>query len=147
MRIAEILDDDVEPVIELWQACGLTRPWNDPHRDLATARSSGTSTILVGRAEDDPAMVLASAMVGFDGHRGWVYYVAVAPSHQGYGLGRAMMTAAEAWLAAQGAGKVQLMVRAENDAARGFYRALGYEQQAIEVLGRWLNDRKADRVE
>jgi GNAT superfamily N-acetyltransferase len=111
MVISEIEDDDVEPVIALWKTCGLTRPWNDPHRDLAAARSSGTSTILVGRAADNPATVLASAMVGFDGHRG---------------LGRAMMTAAEEWLAARGAGKVQLMVRTENSSARAFYDALGY---------------------
>jgi ribosomal protein S18 acetylase RimI-like enzyme len=126
MVISEIEDDDVEPVIALWKTCGLTRPWNDPHRDLAAARSSGTSTILVGRAADNPATVLASAMVGFDGHRGWVYYLTVVPARQGRGLGRAMMTAAEEWLAARGAGKVQLMVRTENSSARAFYDALGY---------------------
>jgi hypothetical protein len=72
MMISEILDDDVERVIALWQVCGLSRPWSDPSRDLALARASSTSTILVGRAQEDPSNVVASAMVGFDGHRGWV---------------------------------------------------------------------------
>ena len=147
MMISEILDDDVERVIALWQVCGLSRPWNDPSRDLALARASSTSTILVGRAQEDPSSVVARAMVGFDGHRGWVYYLAVAPSHQGRGFGRAMMTAAEEWLVARGAGKVQLMVRTENGVARGFYDALGYEAQATTVLGRWLERGTSEQTE
>ena len=74
-------------------------------------------------------------------------YLAVAPSHQGRGLGRAMMTAAEDWLAARGAGKVQLMVRTENGVARGFYDALGYEVQATTVLGRWLERGTSEQTE
>lgn len=128
---------DATDVIALWQACGLTRPWNDPQADFARALATPTAAILVIRHDaDKPA---ASVMVGHDGHRGWVYYLCVAPSRRGQGLGRAMMTAAEAWLGAQGAPKIQFMVRSGNDAAIGFYAALGYEQQDVVTMGRRLD--------
>ena len=84
-----IEDGDVADVIALWQRCGLTRPWNDPAADIALARKGANATVLVGR--DDGAIV-ASVMVGHDGHRGWVYYVAVDPDHRIKGYGRAIMT-------------------------------------------------------
>ncbi|MFE1598743.1 GNAT family acetyltransferase [Methylobacterium sp. ID0610] len=121
--IREIRDGDEPGLIALWHAAGVSRPWNDPHRDIAFARSGPHATILV--AEADGAIV-ASAMVGEDGHRGWTYYVAVAPGRQKSGLGRAIMQAAEIWLAARGVWKVQLLVRADNAAAVGFYERLGY---------------------
>jgi ribosomal protein S18 acetylase RimI-like enzyme len=80
----------------------------------------------------------ASVMVGCDGHRGWVYYLAVAPERRREGLGRAMMAAAEAWLRDRGAPKLQLMVRDDNEAALGFYGALGLERQHVVTLGRFL---------
>ncbi|WP_460702099.1 GNAT family N-acetyltransferase [Myceligenerans halotolerans] len=202
-RFTEMTDDDVEGVVALWHACALTRPWNDPHVDIAEARSGPTSTILVfrddgrlspadgGRAADeraadgraageraaeeraarersveDPAAgeraaegglaenggpshggsaaspargdVVASVMAGLDGHRGWLYYVAVSPDRQGGGLGRAAVTAGEAWLRAAGARKVQLMVRTTNSAVVDFYEKLGYADQKTVVLGRWF---------
>ena len=121
-------------MVALWEACGLTRPWNDPRRDFALALASGASAVLVAREGDALA---GSVMTGFDGHRGWVYYLAVAPGHRRQGLGRALMAAAEAWLRARGAPKIQLMVREENDAI-GFYEALGLERQAVVTLGRFL---------
>ena len=75
-------------------------------------------------------------MAGYDGHRGWLYYLGVAPGLQGSGHGRALVVAAEAWLAAAGAVKVQLMVRRTNDAVLGFYERLGYDDQETVVLGR-----------
>ncbi|MBM7819000.1 ribosomal protein S18 acetylase RimI-like enzyme [Cellulosimicrobium cellulans] len=150
----EASDGDVEGVVALWRTCGLTRPWNDPYRDLADARLGETSTVLVGRATRDlrgaasddgePVVtvrageVVASAMAGVDGHRGWLYYVAVDPRLRGDGTGRAAVVAAEAWLAAQGARAVRLMVRSTNDAVRGFYERLGYADQECVVLGRPL---------
>jgi len=77
-------------------------------------------------------------MTGYDGHRGWVYYLAVAPDRRRGGLGRALMAAAEAWLRARGAPKIQLMVRGDNAAALGFYEALGLERQAVVTLGRFI---------
>ncbi|MEL7975599.1 GNAT family acetyltransferase [Isoptericola sp. F-RaC21] len=132
----EIADDDVEQVVALWEACGLTRPWNDPRLDIADARANPTSTVLVGVGEGG---VVASAVVGYDGHRGWIYYVAVDPREQGSGLGRAAVAAAEGWLRAAGARKVQLMVRATNAQVVGFYDRLGYADQETVVLGKWFD--------
>ncbi|TGD98681.1 GNAT family acetyltransferase [Methylobacterium nonmethylotrophicum] len=119
----EIEDADVPAVIVLWHESGVARPWNDPATDIAFARRGPHGTVLV--AEID-GRVVASAMAGEDGHRGWLYYVAVAPDQQGTGLGRRMVAAAEAWLAARGVWKVQLLVRRENAAVLGFYDHLGY---------------------
>lgn len=123
--------------VALWKTCGLTRPWNDPVRDAERALAGATSTILAGRSEDGD--VVATVMVGVDGHRGWVYYLAVLPELQGQGWGRKLMGAAEAWLREQGAPKVQLMVRSSNAAVMGFYSALGYSDQETVVLGRFLD--------
>jgi ribosomal protein S18 acetylase RimI-like enzyme len=127
--------EDREEVIALWEGCGLTRPWNDPAADFDRAVEGATSAILLLRDGDALA---ASVMVGCDGHRGWVYYLAVAPDRQRQGLGRRMMAEAEAWLRAHGAPKIQLMVRDSNDAALAFYEALGLERQPVVTLGRFL---------
>ena len=126
---------DVPALAALWEACGLTRPWNDPLRDATLAIEGATSAILGLRDGD---ALIASVMVGFDGHRGWVYYLAVAPGRRREGLGRQLMDAAEAWLRARGAPKLQLMVRASNEEALGFYEALGLERQEVVTLGRFL---------
>jgi ribosomal protein S18 acetylase RimI-like enzyme len=133
--IAEARLDDEAAVTGLWEACGLTRPWNDPARDFRLAVEGATSAILVLRGD---AGLAASVMTGFDGHRGWVYYLAVAPARRREGLGRRMMAAAEAWLRARGVPKIQLMVREDNDAALAFYEALGLERQKVVTLGRFL---------
>ncbi|RZJ00164.1 MAG: GNAT family acetyltransferase [Brevundimonas sp.] len=133
--IAPIRDGDAEAVIALWRACGLTRPWNDPAVDLALSRDAPDSVVLVARAD---GVIRGSVMTGFDGHRGWVYYLAVHPDSQRRGLGRALMAAAEAWLAARGAPKLQLMVRDDNADALGFYAALGLERQPVVTLGKRL---------
>jgi len=129
----DMADGDIEAVIALWRDCGLTRPWNDPAQDIAFARKGPASTILVGAEE---GAILASIMVGHDGHRGMLYYVAVAPDHRRRGLGRAAVKAAEAWLAARGVWKVNLLVRAENEAVRGFYERLGYEVNPVLCMAR-----------
>ena len=126
---------DTSEVVALWNACGLTRPWNDPAADFARAIDGPASAVLLLREDDALA---ASVMVGFDGHRGWVYYLAVAPERRRAGLGRTMMDAAEAWLRARGAPKIQLMVRDDNEAALGFYESLGLERQKVITLGRFL---------
>jgi ribosomal protein S18 acetylase RimI-like enzyme len=127
--------DDAQAVIALWGACGLTRPWNDPAADFARAVEGPASAVLLLR--EDEALA-ASVMVGFDGHRGWVYYLAIAPERRRQGLARTMMDAAEAWLRERGAPKIQLMVRESNAAALGFYEALGLERQPVVTLGRFL---------
>ncbi|WP_213980406.1 GNAT family acetyltransferase [Sphingomonas sp. dw_22] len=126
---------DAAEIVALWRTCGLTRPWNDPEADFALALATGGSTVLVARGGDG---IDGSVMVGFDGHRGWVYYLAVAPERQGAGRGRALMAAAEDWLRSRGCPKIQLMVRAGNAAALGFYEKLGLERQEVVTLGRFL---------
>lgn len=140
LAIAPIADADIPDVVALWQACGLTRPWNDPASDIALARRGPSSTVLVGR---DAGAIVATAMVGHDGHRGWVYYVAVDPNSQGKGLGRVMMAAVEDWLRAAGVPKLQLLVRRENAKAGAFYQSLGYEESTSVMLAKWLDGREA----
>src|SRR5262249_17888649 len=115
--IAEIADADVEGVVALWQRCFLTRPWNEPQADIALARRGENSTVLIGR---EGSAIVTTAMVGYDGHRGWVYYVAVDPDCRFKGYGRAIMAAAEDWLRARGIQKMQLMVRGDNTEVHAF---------------------------
>jgi ribosomal protein S18 acetylase RimI-like enzyme len=138
LKITEIEDADIAAVVSLWERCALTRPWNDPRADIALARKGANSTILLGREDD---RILASAMVGHDGHRGWVYYVAVDPERRGQGLGRAIMAAAEDWLRQAGIAKLQLLVRRDNLKAGAFYNRLGYEEAAVTVFAKWLDGR------
>ncbi len=133
-EIRPIRDGDVDGLIALWKACDLVRPWNDPDADIARARAAPQSEIFV--IEEEGAIV-AGAMAGHDGHRGWVYYVATAPERRGGGLGRAIMAHAEDWLKALGAVKVDLMIRAGNPVA-GFYAAVGYAREDREVMAKWL---------
>ena len=139
LSIAPIGDADVADVIALWQACGLTRPWNDPAADIALARRGPNSAILIGR--DGNAMI-ATAMVGHDGHRGWVYYVAVDPARREKGFGRTIMNAAEDWLRQAGVAKLQLMVRRENAKAGAFYQSIGYAESQTVVFAKWLDGRE-----
>jgi len=136
--IADIADADVSDVVALWQRCGLTRPWNDPASDIALARRNPNSTVLVGRTG---GAIVATAMVGHDGHRGWVYYVAVDPDRQKKGFGRAVMDAAEAWLRAAGVPKLQLLVRRENAKAGAFYQSIGYEEADTVTYAKWIDGR------
>ncbi|WP_425310345.1 GNAT family acetyltransferase [Ammonicoccus fulvus] len=139
MVIEELGRDDrsCAEAVALWRACGLTRPWNDPMPDLVRALEGPSSTVLVARDRAaGEAQVTGTVMVGHDGHRGWVYYLAVAPDRRGHGLGRELMAAAETWLAERGVPKIQLMIRAGNASVRAFYEALGYADQEVIVMGR-----------
>ena len=139
LPITPIEDNDVAAVVALWQRCELTRPWNDPAADIALARRGPNSTILIGR---DGETIIATAMVGHEGHRGWVYYVAVDPDHRGKGFGRAMMNAAEDWLRKAGMAKLQLLVRSENTKVQAFYESIGYVAQERVMYAKWLDGRK-----
>jgi hypothetical protein len=138
LSIAPIADADVAEVIALWRACDLTRPWNDPAADIALARRGPNSAILIGR---DGENMIATALVGHDGHRGWVYYVAVDPARRGNGFGRAIMAAAEDWLRARSIEKLQLMVRGDNIKVKAFYGSLGYLEQERVLFAKWLDGR------
>jgi ribosomal protein S18 acetylase RimI-like enzyme len=123
---------DESAVIALWEACGLTRPWNNPGRDIARKLSEQPELFLVGELNHS---VIATAMVGFDGHRGWLYYLAVAPGHQGKSYGTRLVREAETLLRQRGCPKLNLLVRSSNTAVIGFYRKLGYVQDEAVSLG------------
>ena len=135
LAISPLRPDETEAAVALWEACGLTRPWNDQRADIALALGRPSSTILAGRID---SKLVATAMTGSDGHRGWVYYLATDPDHLKRGVGRMLMAAAEGWLRQLGCPRIRLMVRGENLAARGFYRAIGYDDQDVVTLGRTL---------
>jgi len=139
LPIAPIEDGDVAAVVALWERCGLTRPWNDPAADIALARRDGNATVLVGR---DGCNIVASVMVGHDGHRGWVYYVSVDPDCRGKGFGRIIMAAAEQWLRQRGILKLMLVVRRDNTKVQAFYETLDYSEQDRTIYAKWLDGRE-----
>lgn len=126
---------DEEAVVALWEAAGLTRPWNDPRADIRRKLTVQPELFLVAV---DGTEVIGTVMAGYDGHRGWLYYLAAAESRRGQGVGRALVAEAERLLLALGCPKVQLMVRPDNAGARGFYDALGYEPFETWATGRRL---------
>jgi ribosomal protein S18 acetylase RimI-like enzyme len=130
-------DGEEAALAALWEVSGLTRPWNDAAEDIAFARGGPASDVLVA---EQAGRIVASVMVGHDGHRGAVYYVAADPAMRGHGLGRLVMEAAEAWLKARGVWKVNLMVRRGNEAVTGFYAALGYGEDEVVVLSKRLRE-------
>jgi ribosomal protein S18 acetylase RimI-like enzyme len=136
VRIRPFRPADEADVVALWQACGLTRPWNDPHQDIVTKLTTQPELFLVGTVDE---ALMASAMIGFDGHRGWVYYLAVDPAHQRAGHGRALMHEAERLLAERGCPKLNLQVRTSNAEVIDFYRKLGYAVEERTNLGRRLD--------
>lgn len=135
LNIRPASDKDDAGLIALWEACGLTRPWNDPQKDIAFARQKPESDVLVG--EHDGKLV-ASVMVGHDGHRGIVYYVAVSPELQGRGAGHEIMRAAEQWLIRRGVWKMNLLIRSGNEKVQAFYESLGYEVEPRLCMARKL---------
>ncbi len=139
MHIREFRDGDLESVVALWLACDLTRPWNSPHADIERKLADSADLFLVGEVD---GVVVCSVMAGYDGHRGWVNYLAVNPSHQGRGLGRELMEAVEQRLLELGCPKVNLQVRDGNDPARAFYEAIGYVRDPVVSYGkRLISDR------
>jgi ribosomal protein S18 acetylase RimI-like enzyme len=134
--IGHLTAADVADAVALWEEAGLTRPWNDPSADFLRAVGGPSSVVLGAREGTD---LVGAAMVGHDGHRGWIYYLAVADAARGHGLGRQLMAAAEAWLLERGIPKVQFMVRTGNEVVLDFYDHLGYARQDCVVLGRRLD--------
>ena len=136
MQVRTFVPEDSDAVIELWHDCGLTRPWNDPRQDIARKRSVSPDLFWVGC---DPAgQVIASIMVGYDGHRGWINYLAVQAAHQGKGYARELMQRAEQALVQLGCPKLNLQVRAGNTAVIAFYEGLGYADDQTLSLGKRL---------
>lgn len=136
MLIEPLSPAHFDAAIELWHEAGLTRPWNDPVDDPRRAAGGPASALLAGVDGND---LLATAMVGHDGHRGWVYYLAVRPDARRRGFGREMMRACETWLRDRNVPKLNLMVRADNEPTTAFYTAIGYDRDDVVVLSRRLD--------
>lgn len=122
---------DEDTVIELWRQCELVRRWNDPRKDIQRKLTTQPELFFSGE-------LVASIMAGFDGHRGWVNYLAVSPAHRKAGLGRTLMRHVEAALEARGCPKVNLQVRTTNHAVLEFYRRIGYATDDVVSLGKRL---------
>jgi ribosomal protein S18 acetylase RimI-like enzyme len=136
MPIRPFEERDTEAVVALWEDCGLTRPWNDPHRDIQRKLTTQPELFLVGVSDDDA--VIATAMIGFDGHRGWVYYLAVVEQRRGEGHARALMAEAERLLIELGCPKLMLMVRSDNTTVIDVYEKLDYVLETTVVMGKRL---------
>jgi ribosomal protein S18 acetylase RimI-like enzyme len=136
VEIRELDGNHRGEAVALWVRTGLVRPWNPPEQDFDRA-VSGRGSAVLGAVDGD--RLVATVMVGHDGHRGWVYYVAVEPAVQATGIGRAMMQAAEEWVHNAGIPKIQLMVRSTNTAALEFYDAVGFTVEDTVVLSRRLD--------
>lgn len=135
MEVRPFRESDRGQVIELWNACGHTRPWNDPDKDISRKLAVQPELFFVGEVE---GRVIASAMAGYDGHRGSIYYLAVSPHFQGRGFGKALMHRAEVALVAMGCPKLNIVVRSSNKAVLAFYSRLGYAADDVVSIGKRL---------
>ena len=136
MDIRVFAPADTEAVVQLWNDCGLTRPWNDPHKDIARKLSVSPELFLIGT--DGQGLLMATVMVGYDGHRGWINYLAVHPSHQRQGHARQLMQQAEQLLTERGCPKLNLQVRAGNEVVIALYESLGYTDDKTVSMGKRL---------
>jgi len=128
----EVLPAGMEDeAVSLWHITGIARPWNDPGEDLRRAKRGPASTVLACTERNE---LLGTAMVGHDGHRGWVYYLAVAPVHEHRGVDRRLMEACEEWVRDRGVPKIQVMIRRSNTSLLGFYERLGYTDDEVSVV-------------
>ena len=137
MVIRQFSPSDKKAVINLWQACNLTKPWNNPHQDINRKLKDSPELFLVGTIN---GILVASVMAGYDGHRGWIYYLAVDPEYRKKGLGRRLMVVAEEKLMAIGCPKIDLMVRKNNLDVLTFYEKIGYGYDEVVTMSRRLID-------
>jgi ribosomal protein S18 acetylase RimI-like enzyme len=133
MQLRPYLEADEQAVVNLWQACDLTRPWNDPHKDIARKLTVQRELFLVGELDK---RIVASVMAGYDGHRGWINYLAVHPDFRRKRIASKLMDAAQALLLELGCPKINLQVRTANESAIGFYNSLGYAQDEVVTFGK-----------
>ena len=135
--IRKFYPTDALAVVDLWQRCDLVVPWNDPLRDIERKLTDSPDLFFVGEIDDK---LIASCMAGYDGHRGWIYYLAVDPDYHRQGLATQIMRHAEAALKALGCPKIDLMVRDTNQPVIDFYQRIGYKKDPVCVLSKRLID-------
>jgi GNAT superfamily N-acetyltransferase len=141
VRIAPYTDAAFSDVVALWNTCGLNVPYNDPAQDISLLTSYPNAALFLGHRGEQ---LIGTIMVGHDGHRGWLYRLAVAPEFRRLGFGRALVRHAESWLSEQRIRKAQLMIRDTNAAVRDFYVRIGYGVQPRLVMARWLDAGERD---
>jgi ribosomal protein S18 acetylase RimI-like enzyme len=134
--IRPFVDADERAVVELWTRCGLVLPWNDPRKDIARKRRVQPELFLVAVAAD--GTLAGSVMAGYDGHRGWINYLATDPARRRQGIGRALMREAEAALSRLGCPKINLQIRRDNRDAIAFYERVGFAEDAVVSMGKRL---------
>ena len=135
MQIRSFQPEDEEAVISLWRQCDLLRPWNDPRKDIRRKMEVRPDLFLVGLLD---GQVVACVMAGYEGHRGWLNYLAVAPGHQRHGLARAIVAEAERLLREAGCPKINLQIRTSNHGVVQFYQHLGYSIDEVLSMGKRL---------
>ncbi len=135
MKIRAFDIEDQAAVIELWQACALVVPWNDPVKDIARKLKVDADLFLVGESCGE---IVATVMGGYEGHRGWINYLAVSPQHQRKGYGREIMEFVEQRIQLKGCPKINLQIRGTNTQAAAFYQATGYDIENVIGLGKRL---------
>jgi len=135
MKIRVFDMEDQAAVIELWQACALVVPWNDPVKDIARKLKVDADLFLVGESRGE---IVATVMGGYEGHRGWINYLAVSPQHQRKGYGREIMEFVEQKIQLKGCPKINLQVRGTNTKSTAFYQAIGYDIENVIGLGKRL---------
>jgi ribosomal protein S18 acetylase RimI-like enzyme len=135
LEIRPFKTEDSDSVVKLWEQCGLVRTTNDPWKDITRKQKVRGDLFLLGLSE---GAIVATVMAGYDGHRGWLNYVAVSPAHRKKGYGSQIVREAERLLLAEGCPKVNLQVRVRNEEAIKFYTAIGYSQDVVLSFGKRL---------
>ena len=135
MEIQLFSIENEQAVIAIWQKCDLVRPWNNPHLDIQRKLKVSPELFLVGTMG---VKIIATAMGGYEGHRGWVNYLAVDPAFRKKGFGRQLMAEIEKRLLALGCPKINLQVRTDNTSALEFYSRIGYKDDNVISLGKRL---------
>lgn len=136
MDIRSYQSEDRDDVIGLWQQCGLVVPQNDPDKDIARKLKVNPEWFLVGELD---GRIVASCMAGYEGHRGWINYLAVSPEYRRRGFGRQIMAEAERLLRAAGCPKINLQIRSSNKDVIAFYRSIGFAVDDVVSMGRRLD--------
>lgn len=140
LEVRPFVEADRLAVVALWERCDLTRPWNDPDLDIDRKLATDPDGFLVATTigHNEVPVIVATVMAGYDGHRGWINYLAVDPDRRGQGHGATVMRAAERRLRSLGCPKINLQVRGSNTGALRFYESIGYEIDDVVSLGRRL---------
>jgi ribosomal protein S18 acetylase RimI-like enzyme len=139
LSIRAVRESDEADIIALWDRCGLLRPWNDPHDDIAQKLTVQRDLFLVGTVVEE---IVATVMAGYDGHRGWINYLAVDPMHRRQGFARLLVTEVEERLRDLGCAKINLQIRRDNWEAIAFYERVGFAEDAVVSMGKRLERKR-----